>query len=144
MAFRKSSSSADLAGFTHVRGDDDDDALDVPAAAIALLQGGSYLYFGLWSLLARKHYRRKHRIRSDDWVLNAHGGWLLAVGSTLVASAVRGAAARPEIRLLATTSALGLACNDLALRRRIAPIYRLDTVYELGLVAAWLIPRPRR
>lgn len=45
--------------------------------AAALTQGGSYLGFGLWSLGARQRYRRMHQIRCEDWVLNAHGAWLL-------------------------------------------------------------------
>lgn len=109
----------------------------------ALLQGGSYIGFGLWSLLAREHYRRTHRIRRDDWVLNAHGAWLLAVGSTLAAGALRRAADRPELRLLGAGSALGLALNDLASVRRLPEIYRADLAYELGLLGAWLLPGRR-
>lgn len=111
-------------------------------AATALVQGGSYVGFGLWSLLARQHYRRAHRIRRDDWVLNAHGAWLCAVGWTLAVAAVTGEAGRPDIRLLGAGSALGLALNDAALLRRLPRIYRVDLAYELGLLSAWLFPRP--
>jgi adenylate cyclase len=111
--------------------------------SIALLQGGSYFGFGLWSLVARKHYRKTHRIESNDWVLNAHGAWLLAVGSTLAIGALRRQADRPELRMLGAASAIGLALNDIALRERLPPIYRADLAYELGLMGAWLVPEPR-
>jgi len=112
-------------------------------AATALAQGGSYLGFGLWSLAARQHYRRTHEIRRDDWVLNAHGAWLLAVGSTLAAAGLRGQAQRPEIRLLGAGSALGLALNDAALLTRLPRVYQADLLYELSLVGAWLLPGRR-
>jgi adenylate cyclase len=113
-------------------------------AVTALIQGGSYLGFGLWSLLARDQYRRAHGIRRDDWVLNAHGAWLLAVGSTLAAAGLRRQPPRREIRVLGAGSALGLAVNDAALLRRLPPIYRADLVYEIGLLAAWLLPQRDR
>jgi adenylate cyclase len=106
----------------------------------AFVQGGSYIGFGLWSLLAREHYRRAHSIRRGDWMLNAHGAWLLAVGSTLAAAGLRREADRPELRVLGAGSALGLALNDAILHRRLPPIYHADLAYELGLLGAWLLP----
>jgi hypothetical protein len=110
---------------------------------LALLQGASYLWFGGWSLLARRHYRRTHAIKSDDWVLSAHGAWLVVVGSTLGLAALRGSSGQAELRLLGIGAALGLALNDATRIRRLAPIYRLDLVYELGLLGGWLNPAGR-
>lgn len=110
----------------------------------ALIQGGSYIGFGLWSLAGRSHYKRIHRIRRDDWVLNAHGAWLLAVGSTLVTAALRDEAHRPELKLLGAGAAIGLAANDGALRRRLPRIYRGDLAYELALAGAWLLPAAKK
>lgn len=109
----------------------------------ALVQGGSYIGFGLWSLLARAHYRRAHQIQRDDWVLNAHGAWLLAVGSTLAAGALRRQADKPEIRLLGACSALGLALNDLVLVSKLPRIHEADFVFELTVLGAWLLPNRR-
>jgi hypothetical protein len=113
------------------------------SSGAALVQGGSYVGFGLWSLLGRDHYRRTHRIRHDTWVLNAHGVWLITVGATLVLGAMRKGAIRPELRLLGAGSALGLAINDLVLLRHLPPIYRADLVYELAVAGAWLVPEER-
>ena len=106
----------------------------------ALVQGGSYIGFGAWSLLAREHYRRVHRIQRDDWVLNAHGAWLVAVGSTLAAAALRRGADDPTIRLLGAGSALGLALNDLVSAGKLPRPYEADLVYELAVLTAWLLP----
>lgn len=103
----------------------------------ALIQGASYVGFGLWSLLGRRHYRATHKLDSDDWVLNAHGAWLLAVGSTLLAASLRREADRPAIRFLGSGSALGLAVNDAVSLRTVASIYRVDLAYELALVGLW-------
>jgi adenylate cyclase len=111
--------------------------------AIALLQGGSYFGFGLWSLVARQHYRKAHRIENNDWTLNAHAAWLLVVGSTLAIGALRRQAGRPELRTLGAASALALALNDIALLERLPPIYRADLAYELGVLGAWLLPDRR-
>lgn len=110
----------------------------------ALVQGASYVGFGVWSLAARGHYRRVHEIRRDDWVLNAHGGWLVAVGTTLVAAALRGRGSSSEVRTLGLASALALAANDAISLSRVPGIYRSDLLYELGLVAGWLLPAARR
>ncbi len=107
------------------------------AAATALVQGASYIGFGIWSLAGRRHYRDVHEIDRDDWVLNAHGGWLLAVGTTLVASALRGRANGAEVRTLGVASALALALNDAVSLPRVAPIYRSDLAYEVGLAGLW-------
>jgi hypothetical protein len=107
---------------------------------LALLQGGSYVWFGGWSVLARRHYRRTHRIDRDDWLLNAHGGWLVVVGSTLAVAALRERTDHAELRLLGTGAAAALAVNDARGARRLAPIYRVDLVYELALLGGWLLP----
>jgi len=111
---------------------------------IAAAQGGSYLYFGLWSLLRRNHYREVHALESDDWVLNAHGGWLSVVGATLLSSAVSAAGPGRETELLGFSSAAALAANDAALARHSPRIYRSDLVYELALAAAWAAARRGR
>jgi len=104
----------------------------------AILQGASYLYFGAWSLGRREHYRRVHELSSDDWILNAHGGWLLVVGATLMRAAIRDDTG--TLLPLGAGAAAALALNDVLLMRRIAPIYRADVGWELALLAGWTVP----
>lgn len=112
--------------------------------AAAAVQGASYAGFGIWSIAARGHYRRAHGIRRDDWVLNAHGAWLVTVGLTLGAAAARRQADQAEVRLLGGLAALGLAVNDLFSRRAVPAIYRADLAFELALLAAWFLPENAR
>jgi hypothetical protein len=106
---------------------------------LAVFQGGSYIAFGLWSLVARRSYRRIHRLDSDDWVLNAHGMWLVLVGSVLAAGGLGRPSDRAELRLLALGAALGLAANDAisAATGELPSIYYSDLAYEMVLAILW-------
>ncbi|MBA2764815.1 MAG: YHS domain-containing protein [Thermoleophilaceae bacterium] len=106
---------------------------------VALVQGASYVGFGLWSTLARRHYRRIHDLPADGWILNAHGGWLLVVGSTLVLAGARRRSEQSDVQLLGAGAALGLAVNDAvsAARNGVARIYISDLAYEAALVLGW-------
>lgn len=112
-----------------------------PSGALALIQGGSYIAFASWSLLARRHYRRVHELDASQWILNAHGMWMLLVGTVLVTAGARGEMHRSELRLLAAGSALGLATNDAvaAVTEGVAPIYRRDLAWELSLLGLELL-----
>lgn len=107
--------------------------------AAAVLQGSSYLGFALWSLLARGHYRRRHRLRSNAWLLNAHGMWLTAVGGVLAAAGYRRRGTRAELRTLGLAAAVGLAIDDAvsAATEGVAPVYYADLVWELALATLW-------
>jgi hypothetical protein len=111
---------------------------------IALLQGASYVGFGLWLLLRRDHYREVHGLSSDDWTLNAHAGWLSPVGAALLTAGIVGDHDRPSVRVLGTGAAVGFAVNDAVLLSGLPSIYRADLVYEALIVGAWLLPPPGR
>lgn len=107
-------------------------------ARSASVQGASYIGFAVWSLLGRGHYRRTHSLgRTDAWVLNAHGMWMLLVGSVLALAANRGHTDEAELRVLGLGSAVGLAINDAVAAP--APIYRSDLIFESAIAAAWLV-----
>jgi hypothetical protein len=79
--------------------------------------------------------RHRPEVRS---LARQDGGALIAViGTTLVAGAARGPAA--ELRYLGAATATVLACVDsiYVARRRIWPVYLLDAVVELGILAGW-------
>lgn len=90
----------------------------------------------LWSLAGRRNYRQTHNIeRTDTWVLNAHGMWMLLVGTALTLGAARDRSTDVELRALALGSAVGMALNDAVAAP--APIYRSDLIFEAVLAAAW-------
>jgi hypothetical protein len=65
------------------------------------------------------------------------GALIAVIGTPLVAGAARGPAA--ELRYLGAATATVLACVDsiYVARRRIWPVYLLDAVVELGILAGW-------
>jgi hypothetical protein len=106
------------------------------ASKLALLQGASYVGFSIWSFAARGHYRRIHNVeRTDAWVLNAHGMWMLLVGISLTLSAASGRSDAVEVKILGMGAALGLGLND-ALAAP-SSIYRSDLLYEAVIAVAW-------
>lgn len=108
------------------------------ARAVAVVQGGSYVYFGAWALLRRDDYIARHELQgTSHWVLNAHAGWMLLVGSELLSAGSSGRVHGGTMRL-GLASATALALNDAALLRGIAPIYRSDLAWETVLAFAWL------
>ena len=122
-----------------------------PSRHLAAAQGSSYLGFAAWLFGRPREYRNRHGIKTSDWVLRAHGTWMVVTGVTLLTAAVRGRTAETEVRLLALGSAAGLAANDAldAARRDIAPIYYADLAWESALSVMWLMairrgarPRP--
>jgi hypothetical protein len=116
------------------------------ARVTATVQGGSYVYFGLWALLRRRSYIRTHGLEGQEgWVLRAHALWMILIGSTLLKAVARDRIDETS-RRLAMGSATALAVNDAYSIRRAAPIYRVDLGYELGVLGAWatLARRQRR
>jgi hypothetical protein len=111
---------------------------------LALTQGVSYVYFGVWALIWTRHYIRTHELSGQDrWVLRAHALWMITVGSTLLRATIVGRVT-DETVMLAVGSAASLAANDAYSIRQIAPIYRIDLAYETGFLGSWLAFAARR
>src|SRR5687767_9483846 len=77
--------------------------------------------------------------KTDLWLVDTVGVLVLAVGVTLLVAAARRRVTF-ETRVLAVTSALGLAAIDVvfSLNGTIRAVYLLDAVAEIALVVAWL------
>lgn len=109
-------------------------------ATIALLQGIYYLPTGIWPLLSLRTFMAVTGPKVDGWLVKAVGALITVIGGVLVLAGWR-QRATPEIKLLGIGSAAGLAAIDVVYvaRRRISPIYLLDALAEVLLVAAWLL-----
>ena len=105
---------------------------------LLLVQGGSYVGFGVWALLAREHYARVHGLEAHPWLLRQHGAWLTLVGSQLLACSLQRRSSRGT-RPIAIASAASLVANDVysSATGRLAPIYRRDLAFESVLLGAW-------
>jgi hypothetical protein len=111
-----------------------------PAARLALLYGGYLLVTGLWPLVHFRSFVKVTGPKRDGWLTKVMGACLANIGAVLLAAGARGRVAR-ELRLLGGGVALALAAADFhyaGVRRRISPIYLLDGVAELAIVAGWI------
>ncbi|HET8631948.1 MAG TPA: hypothetical protein VFL91_31365 [Thermomicrobiales bacterium] len=118
-----------------------DEASAAPAGlapALALAQGAYYLLTGVWPLVSIGTFQRLTGPKADRWLVKTVGVLVAASGGALL-SAGRRRRLTPELAGLAASSAAGLAAIDVvyAAKGRIAPIYLLDALVELALVAGW-------
>jgi hypothetical protein len=103
-----------------------------------LAQGLYYLLLGLWPLVSADSYQKVTGHQGDVWLVAVIGVLLLAVGGTLCLAAYRKQGS-PEVLFLAFGSAGGLAAVDLFLvYRGLSPLYLLDAVLQVALVAFWV------
>jgi hypothetical protein len=108
------------------------------AARVSLAQGIYYTATGLWPLVSMRTFERVTGPKRDHWLVNTVGLLIGAVGVTLI-RAGRRPRVHADIRLLATLSAAALAAVDVVYvaRRRISPVYLLDAIPEVALLAWW-------
>ena len=115
---------------------------------MAQAQGVFYAATGLWPLLHLRSFEAVTGPKLEGWLVKTVGALITVVGGVLL-SAGRRRRVTPEVTGLAVGSALALTAVDVLYvgKRRIAPVYLLDAVAELALVAGWtaaLSPRPVR
>ncbi len=106
---------------------------------LAIGQGIFYLVTGIWPLLNMQTFQMVTGPKADRWLVKTVGVLISVVGGVLLLAGVRRDTS-PEVPILATGSALGLAAIDAiyVARKRISPIYLLDSAAEIALVLAWL------
>jgi hypothetical protein len=115
---------------------------DDRAAMIALAQGIFYLITGIWPLVSIRSFEAVTGPKADRWLVKTAGVLITAIGAGLTLAGRR-KSVTPELRLLALGSALGLTGIDVVYvaRGKIAKVYLLDALAELGLVGAWALLR---
>lgn len=106
---------------------------------LSLAQGVYFFVTGVWSLVSIGTFQKVTGPKTDLWLVKTVGVLVGVIGATLTYAGARRRVS-PEIRLLAAGSAAGLAAIDTvyAAKRTISPIYLLDALVEIALVAAWL------
>lgn len=112
---------------------------------VALGQGGYYLLSGIWPLVSMRSFLKVTGPKTDLWLVKTVGVLIAAIGAVLALSARRDRVT-PEVALLGAGSAAGLAAIDVVYvaRHRILPVYLLDALAELWLIAAWAVAWRRR
>lgn len=105
---------------------------------LARLMGWFYLFTGVWPLLHIRSFEWVTGPKTDRWLVKTVGALVSATGITLLMAARRQRVA-PEVAALAMANAASLAVIDVVYvaNKRIRPVYLLDAVVEVALLAAW-------
>jgi hypothetical protein len=103
------------------------------------VQGVYYVLTGLWPLLNLNSFQAVTGPKHDLWLVQTVGVLVFVIGATLCLAAYR-RHSTAEIVCLAVASAVGLMGIDVVfvMQRVISPVYLLDAVAEVGLVALWV------
>ena len=107
---------------------------------VSLVQGAYFVVAGVWPVLSIRTFEAVTGPKTDDWLVKTVGVLVAVIGLVLILAGLRGQFA-PEVVILAVGTALALAGIDVwyVARRVISRVYLLDAVWELVLVAAWVI-----
>jgi hypothetical protein len=107
---------------------------------VCLAQGLYFAVTGIWPLLSIRTFQMVTGRKTDLWLVKTVGVLVSVIGCVLIVTALRGNITL-EISLLAVGSAAGLAGIDVmyVTKRRISPIYLLDALIEIALIATWLL-----
>ena len=108
------------------------------AVRLARLQAVFYIVTGIWPIVSIRSFEAITGPKVDRWLVKTVG-ILVAIIESALALASRRRAFPPEVVLVAAASAGALATIDTVYvaKRRISPVYLLDAVAELALVAGW-------
>ena len=109
------------------------------AVRLARLQAIFYIVTGVWPFVSIRSFEAVTGPKVDRWLVKTVGALVAVIGSAL-ALASRHRQLAPEVVLVAAGSAAALATIDTVYvaKRRISPVYLLDAVAEIALVAGWV------
>ncbi len=129
-------------------------------SSLSLTQGLYYVVTGIWPLVSIRSFQWVTGPKYDLWLVKTVGVLIAVIGSVLMLAGLRagsgaaaGAAAgaglgangrgrtSPEVALLAMGSAAGLTAIDVTYvaRKLISPVYLLDALIQVGLIALWAL-----
>jgi hypothetical protein len=107
----------------------------------SLLSWGQAVYYvvtGLWAIVSIGTFQKVTGPKTDTWLVKTVGVLIIVIGGVLGLAGRRGEPV-PEVPVLAVGSAAGLTAIDIiyVAKKRIRPVYLLDAVAEIGLIALW-------
>jgi hypothetical protein len=113
------------------------------------VQGAYYLLTGVWPLVSIRSFiwvtgpktdHLKSGLEIDHWLVMTAGVLITAIGLGIVVAAVRRAPSA-EIITVAVGAAVGLTGIDVIYNWRgmIGPMYLIDAVIQILLIAAWSV-----
>jgi hypothetical protein len=105
---------------------------------MAVLQGSFDVVTGLWPIVHLRSFEVVTGPKLEGWLVKTVGALITVIGGTLLTAGLR-RRITPEVRLLGMGTAAAFTLVDIIYtsRRRISPVYLLDAVAEVALVAGW-------
>src|SRR5215217_945578 len=105
---------------------------------VSLGQAFYYVVTGIWPIVSIGTFQKVTGPKTDLWLVKSAGVLITAIGATLGLAGYK-RHVTPEVPMLAIGSAAGLIGIDVVYvaKKRISPIYLLDAVAEVGLIALW-------
>lgn len=105
---------------------------------LAVGQGAYFAVTGIWPILHIKSFEAITGSKKEKWLVKTVGGLIVCIGGTMLVDGLKKRTNASTAGLAVSSSAF-LAGVDVwyVLKNRISPIYLLDAVAEVGLVAAW-------
>ena len=112
---------------------------------VALVMGIFWLVSGVWPIVHLRSFMWVTGPKVDRWLVRTVGALIVAVSLGLLQSSKKDDVPA-EVETIACASAVSLAAVDViyVAKRRIRPVYLLDAVAELALVALWRLARSSR
>lgn len=110
---------------------------------VSVAQGGYYLLTGLWPLLAIGLFLSVTGAPEEElWLVRTVAGLLIVAGLVLLLAGLR-QRVTIDIRILGMGFALVLALIDVVhvVNGTIRPVFLVDAVIELALLAGWAVAR---
>lgn len=116
---------------------------DLPSY-VCYAQASYYLLTGIWPILSIGTFQKVTGPKTDLWLVKTVALLIAAIGAAIGMAGYRRQVS-PEIPVLAVSSAAGLTAIDViyVAKKRIRPIYLLDGLGEVGLIALWALAWPR-
>jgi len=110
----------------------------VEAVRLARLQAIFYIMTGVWPFVSMRSFEAVTGPKAVRWLVKTVGALVAVIGCALALASRRRQLA-PEIVLVAAGSAAALATIDTVYvaKRRISPVYLLDAIAEIALLAGW-------
>jgi hypothetical protein len=108
------------------------------AVRLARLQAIFYIVTGVWPFVSMRSFEAITGPKVDRWLVKTVGALVAIIGCALAVASRRRQLA-PELVLVAAGSAAALATIDsvYVAKRRISPVYLLDAIAEIALLAGW-------
>lgn len=106
---------------------------------LALLQGIYYFVTGIWPLIGMHSFLYFTGPKQDLWLVQTTGLLLMVIGLALIIAG-RKRKESPDVLVLALGTAASLAAIEVIYveRKLISPVYLLDTIIELFIIALWI------